>query len=58
MPNYRPEYLRFKGLEAEQTYRVEQLDIEVKGSTLMNAGIPILIGTGDYKTLTFDVMAV
>lgn len=57
VPNYKPEYLRLKGLDAKQTYKVKQLDIAVKGSTLMNAGIPILIGSGDYKTMTFDIIA-
>lgn len=58
VPNYKPEYLRFKGLDEEQTYRVEQLDVTAKGSTLMHAGVPILIGSGDYKTMTFDILAV
>lgn len=57
VPNYRPEYLKLKGLEPEQNYKVEQLDMIVKGSTLMYAGIPILIGNGDYKTMTFDIIA-
>ena len=55
-PNYKPEYLRVKGLDADKTYTVKQLGITVKGSTLMNAGIPILIGTQDYKSLTFDII--
>lgn len=55
VPNNKPEYLKLKGLEPEWDYNVEQLKVTVKGSTLMNAGIPILIGTGDYKTMTFDV---
>ena len=58
VPNYKPEYLRFKGLDEEQTYRVELLGITAKGSTLMHAGIPIQIGSGDYKTMTFDILAV
>ena len=58
VPNYKPEYLRFKGLNPNQRYRVEQLDIEVSGRTLMNAGVPVLVGADDFKTITFDVLAV
>ena len=58
VPNYKPEYLRFKGLSPEQKYRVEQLDIEVSGRTLMNAGVPVLIDKEDFKTMTFDVVAI
>ena len=58
VPNYKPEYLTFKGVEPEQVYCVEQLGIEVKGSTLMYAGIPVLIGAEDYKTITFDITMV
>lgn len=45
-------------ISLEGAYKVEQLDLIVKGSTLMHAGIPILIGLDDYKTLTFDILAV
>lgn len=55
VPNYKPEYLKVKGLDEDATYEVKQLDIKVKGSTLMNAGIPILIGRDDYKSITFDI---
>jgi len=58
VPNYKPEYLRLKGLDENQSYVVKQLGITVKGSTLMYAGIPILTGSGDYKSFTFDVEAV
>ena len=58
VPNYKPEYLCFKGLDKELTYEVKQLGIFVKGSTLMHAGIPILIGADDYKTLTFDIESI
>ena len=58
VPNYKPEYLKFKGLDPEQVYCVEQLGIEVKGSTLMYAGVPVLIGAEDYKTITFDITMV
>lgn len=54
VPNYKPEYLRVKGLDANQTYTVKQLGITACGSTLMNAGIPILIEGEDYQSLTFD----
>lgn len=57
VPNYKPEYLRLKGLDVNQTYKVMQLGISVKGSTLMHAGIPIQIGPDDYKTMTFDIIA-
>ncbi len=56
-PNYKSEYLKVKGLDAERDYTVKQLGITVKGSTLMNAGLPILIGFDDYKTLTFDIVS-
>lgn len=55
VPNYKPEYLQVKGLDEDATYEVKQLDIRVKGSTLMNAGLPIFIGKEDYKTVTFDI---
>lgn len=58
VPNYKPEYLRVKGLDANQTYTVKQLGITMKGSTLMNAGIPILIEGEDYQSLTFDIVSV
>lgn len=55
VPNYKPEYLKIKGLDEDATCEVKQLDIKVKGSTLMNAGIPIFIGKEDYKSITFDI---
>ncbi len=55
-PNYKPEYLKIRGLDSERDYTVKQLGITVKGSTLMNAGLPILIGTEDFKTITFDIV--
>ena len=58
VPNYKPEYLCFKGLDKDLTYAVKQLGIFVKGSTLMHAGIPILIGADDYKTMTFDIESI
>ena len=55
VPNYKPEYLQVKGLDEEATYEVKQLDTRVKGSTLMNAGLPIFLGREDYRTVTFDI---
>lgn len=56
-PNPKSEYLRVKGLDAEQDYIVKQLGITVSGSTLMNAGLPVLMGTDDYQTVTFDIVS-
>lgn len=58
VPNDKPEYLKFKGLDPNQKYRVEQLNAVASGRTLMNAGVPVLIGKDDFKTMTFDILAI
>ena len=59
IPNYKPEYLRLKGLDAAATYRVEPLGVTVSGDTLMNAGIPMLLNAWcDYVSMTYDISIV
>ncbi len=59
VPEYQPQYLRLRGLDENKTYRVEPLGVTAKGSTLMNAGIPVFIGNSkDFASLIFDIKAV
>lgn len=53
-PNYASRMFRLKGLEAERTYRVEELGLTLSGRTLMNAGIPIEMH-GDFSSRTFHI---
>ena len=48
-------YLRLKGLEQDEKYRVEPLGITVSGGFLMNAGIPIKDKYNDFESVLFEI---
>ena len=56
-PNPKPDYLKLCGLDSDRIYTVKQLGIKLSGSTLMNAGIPLLQWYGDYQSAAFDIIA-
>ena len=50
------QYLRFRGLDPDARYRVEQLGITLNGDTLMHAGLPLAMPFGDYTVAAFDLV--
>ncbi len=48
-PNCRSRHIRLKGLEPDRQYQIEALGQICRGSTLMNAGIPIENFQGDFQ---------
>lgn len=46
-------FLKLKGLKADAKYTVEPLNITLHGSTIMNAGLPVLKEYKDFTTATF-----
>lgn len=50
-------FLRVCGLDPDRRYNVVQLGKTFAGSTLMNAGLPVLIMRTDYATVIFDIIA-
>ncbi len=56
-PNALSDYLKLCGLDENRKYTVKQLGITLSGSTLMNAGLPILQHWGDYDAYAFDLIA-
>ncbi len=53
IPHSKGIYIKLKGLSKDTLYTVEPLGIELYGSTLMNAGLPIVQNYKDYATATF-----
>jgi alpha-galactosidase len=51
-PNAAIERIKFKGLEKESNYYIKELDIKLKGKTLMNCGLPVL-PKKDFTTVTY-----
>ncbi len=51
-------YFKPAGLDKDTMYRIDELGITVKGSTVMNLGLPIRIPMGDFKTSTYHFTAV
>ncbi len=47
-----------KGLLEDATYRVEELNLTLQGSTFMNAGIIVYMPWGDYQTKVFHIYKV
>ena len=44
-----------RGLDADSLYYIEQLDLQLYGSTIMNAGIAIRFDKTDFNTKTLTV---
>lgn len=51
------EFLKFVGLDPQKIYTVKQLGIKLSGSTLMNAGIPVIQPFKDYPAQAFDLIS-
>ena len=47
------EYVRAKGLDPDALYRIEELDITLSGSALMNAGLPVPREVPDYSSFQY-----
>lgn len=54
-PNNSGIYIRLNGLEPETEYTVKPLNIKLHGSTLMNAGLPIINEYSDFNTAVFEL---
>ena len=52
-PHTKGIYIKLKGLSPDTLYTVEPLGIELYGSTLMNAGLPVMKEYKDFHTATF-----
>ncbi len=50
-------FIKFKGLDNDTLYKVEPLGIKLHGSTLMNAGIPVLKEYTDFTSATILIEA-
>ena len=55
-PNFKKRFIKVKGICAESNYLVHYLDddknskpLKMKGSTIMNAGIPVSRDWGDFQ---------
>jgi alpha-galactosidase len=57
-PNQKSRNVRFKGLDGEKQYRVEDTDIVLLGSTYMRAGIMVENLWGDFKGKLIHLVAV
>lgn len=51
------EFLKLAGLDPQKVYTVKQLGIKLSGSTLMNAGIPVIQPFKDYPAQAFDLIS-
>lgn len=56
--NNEPKYFKVKGLDESKYYLVTGIDTPLKGSTLMNIGLPERMPSGDYITETYRFTAV
>lgn len=57
-PNQKSRNIRFKGLDGEKQYRVEDTDIVLLGSTYMRVGIMVENLWGDFKGKLIHLVAV
>jgi alpha-galactosidase len=57
-PNFTVYRLYLKGLDEKAIYNVEELNLTVSGATLMNVGIIVHFGGGDFITRTFTIKKV
>lgn len=48
-------YLRLRGLDPDAVYHIDELDRDVGGDLLMQAGIPIAQTGGDFRSLFFTL---
>lgn len=55
IPNAKGVYLKLRGLEDNADYFIKELGLQISGSTLMNAGIPIRMSEREYETISFEL---
>ena len=58
VPNAEPKRIRLAGLDPEKTYRIEEMNITVKGSTLMNVPMPIKYRSMDFYSAVYHIIEV
>ena len=44
-----------RGLDAEATYNIRELNLTLKGKTIMNAGLVMKVPDGDFKTVALHI---
>ncbi len=58
VPNSHPDYIKLCGLDENRRYKIAQMDLTLSGSTLMNAGLPIIEPSNrDHWVKAFDLIA-
>jgi alpha-galactosidase len=58
VPNADVKRIRLKGLDPDKTYRIEELDITAKGSTLLNVPMPIKYKVRDFYSAVYHIVEV
>lgn len=58
VPNADVKRIRLKGLDPDKTYRIEELDITAKGSTLLNVPLPIKYKVRDFYSAVYHIVEV
>lgn len=50
--------VKLEGLDPDTMYRIDEIDMTLSGSVLMNAGLPVKLEHGDYKAGLYYLKAV
>ena len=58
VPNADVKRICLKGLDPDKTYRIEELDITAKGSTLLNVPLPIKYKVRDFYSAVYHIVEV
>ena len=58
IPNSKAVRIYPRGLDKTKNYFIPELELTKRGDTLMNAGVLVHLGSGDFKTKTYRLTAV